>query len=378
MAQLPGGTRAGDSTAGSSAANDIESARPKQRPISRRSLLLGAAGSGLVALLAACGSDAAGGNEPTSASSTTGTANTGTPADATTGEWEFTDDRGITISLPARPERIVVYSTAGAALWDYGVRPIGIFGPQRNPDGSQNPQAGEIDLDALTSIGEDTEALDLEQLVALNPDLIIGLTYDGETIWPLDTAVVAQMEEVAPFVGMSASGKPADELIARFEELAVALGADLMSGQVAEDRERFEQAVSDLEAAIAEKPELSVLFVAGSTDMLYVGNPNAAPDLMFFREHGLDIAGPDTTDYFENLSWEQAGKYQVDLVFNDARGSWYSKEQLAAEPTWQEHPAQQAGQIGDWLTVFALSHRGFAKVIEELTATVRESRDDVA
>ena len=91
-----------------------------------------------------------------------------TPASvAVDGAWSFTDDRGVTVSLPALPQRIVAQVTAAASLWDYGVRPVGIFGPQRRADGTPDPLAGNIDLDAVTSLGEAWGEFDLERLIAL-------------------------------------------------------------------------------------------------------------------------------------------------------------------------------------------------------------------
>lgn len=367
-----------------------------RRLVSRRQLIVGSLGLGLMATLAACGSDDA---EPTStpnaasedretpadsgAAEPTATSDAATATESdtagATGEWEFTDDRGITVTLPTRPTRIVAYSTVAASLWDYGIRPVGIVGPQRKADGSQDPQTGDIDLDLVESIGEEADALDLEKLVTLEADLIIGLTYDLETIWPLDAGVAAQMEAIAPMLGMSATGESAKVLIERFQGLAEALGADLDAPEVSDGIERFEQASAELSAAIEEKPGLTVMTVTGGADQLYVGNPNQSPDLIYFSELGLDLIEPDDSEgfIFATLSWEQALKYQADLVLNDARETWYSKEELAAQPTWQEQPAQKADQIGDWEVVFVMSHKGFAEIIEHLTETIQQSRADV-
>src|SRR4051812_42919727 len=44
------------------------------------------------------------------------------------GSWVFTDDRGITVTLPGMPKRIIADVNVAAALWDFGVRPVGLFG----------------------------------------------------------------------------------------------------------------------------------------------------------------------------------------------------------------------------------------------------------
>lgn len=82
------------------------------------------------------------------------TACSGTPAgtDRTgTAEWRFTDDRGVTVTRPSRPARIVTNDQAGAALASLGVRPIGMFG---SAPMAQNPLLEGVDLAGIESIGE--------------------------------------------------------------------------------------------------------------------------------------------------------------------------------------------------------------------------------
>lgn len=62
--------------------------------LSRRRFLAAAAAAGL---LTACGSD--------------GTSNPAVPA---AGPWTFTDDRGVEVTRPSRPSRIVTNDQAGA------------------------------------------------------------------------------------------------------------------------------------------------------------------------------------------------------------------------------------------------------------------------
>ena len=92
------------------------------------------------------------------------------------GSWEFTDDRGVTVSLAQPPQRVVAFVAAAAALWDFGLRPVGIFGPSRREDGSAGDhQVGNLDLDAVTSVGNTFDEFNIERYAALRPDLLAGL-----------------------------------------------------------------------------------------------------------------------------------------------------------------------------------------------------------
>src|SRR5262245_60469474 len=45
-------------------------------------------------------------------------------AESADGEWSVMDDAGRTVTLPARPQRIVADMNAASALWDFGIRPV--------------------------------------------------------------------------------------------------------------------------------------------------------------------------------------------------------------------------------------------------------------
>src|SRR3569833_4104827 len=122
--------------------------------LSRRGFLIGSGGLGAAAALTACGS---GGDEK--------------PAVAS-GPLEFTDFRGQNASRDQRPSRVVAYVSSAAALWDYGVRPVGVFGPQKTADGGKEIQAGNIDLNAVTSIGNAWDDFSMEKFAATKPDLV--------------------------------------------------------------------------------------------------------------------------------------------------------------------------------------------------------------
>ncbi len=89
-------------------------------------------------------------------------------------------------------------------LWDFGVRPIGVFAPQRTPDGSPEPAAGRIDLDAVESAKETWEGVNLEVLAAMKPDLVVSGGTDEPWI------IAGQIDEVHADVGGLYIAHPAD------------------------------------------------------------------------------------------------------------------------------------------------------------------------
>lgn len=367
--------------------------------LSRRTLLASVPGLVLLAAGVACGGD---GDDAEPATTTGGAGSTATTAkpevatatspagdsasspasgspsvDATGDGWSFTDDRGVTIALPKRPERIVAQTTSAAILWDFGIRPVGVFGPSTQADGTNDFQAGEIDFNTVEVVG-DYGALDLEKLVALNADLYVDLTFGGDTLWYLTADDLAQVEAIMPTLGISMQKQSVLDSIRRFEDLATTLGVDLTAPEVKAAKQEFTVAEADLKAAIAEKPGLTVLVVSPAVDTLYVASPEWMVDLYYFRELGLDIVVPTTgTDgFWELLSWEQANKYPADLILVDARNDQVVQE-VEAAGTWKSLPAVQANQIGPWYAGAPYSYARLAPMMRELAGIIRAADADL-
>ncbi|MHA6618574.1 ABC transporter substrate-binding protein [Pseudonocardia sp. DLS-67] len=328
--------------------------------VTRRRLLAGTAGLGALLGLPACSA--------------------GEPAPAAPGPgWDFTDARGVDARLPRRPERVVAYAGVSAVLWDYGVRPVGIFGPQRREDGSPDTTVGDVDLASVGSAGESYESLDYEALAALRPDLVVTGMSGDTVMWVIADDAVDRVTRIAPLVALEGYGVPAEQIIAGYERFARLLGADTDTPELENARARLDRASAAVRAAVAAKPKLRVLVTYAEPEGLSIARPSRFPDLLSFRALGLDIVEPEGSEqYYETLSWEQAGRYPADLVLHDTRAFSLQPDQLAAYPTWAALPAVRAGQVGRWSAEARLSAQGFAAVLEDLAATVTAARDDVS
>jgi iron complex transport system substrate-binding protein len=343
--------------------------------LTRRGFVIGS----VAAILAGC----AEADDP-DAAATEPAAPAGTPAPSPSGSaspagpWSYTDDLGSVATLPTRPQRIAAYIGAAAVLWDFGIRSAGVLGPQRAEDGTAVPAAGRVDLGAVTNLGE--EEVDLEQLAALRPDIIVLQKGPaGLDAYPLTENQLDEAREIAPFVAVQSYGASADTVVVAYERLAAALGADVGAAALLAEKQRLSDVQAKLKQVLAGKPGLLAMYTFADTDGFYVAKTKDFPDLLAYAGLGLGIveaAGPDS--YFQKLSWEEADRYPADVIFHDERPTSLQPAVLDEKyPTWRELPAVKAGQVGRWNAETVYSPRGLADAITAMTATLSSARADV-
>lgn len=296
--------------------------------------LTGLAALLLAATLAGCGGD--------------GTAATDSGPAPDRGPWTYTDDLGQTVELDETPVRIAAYGDEAAALWNFGITPVALF---HYLDPADDPTFEDLDLSETQVIGTQYGEINLEQLAAAQPDLIVTTTYDGDTPDEMygfkDKAQLAKVKAIAPVIGVEQAGSALDVIEAN-EELAASLGVDTGDGsRIADDRAAFEQASQELTDAAA--GGRTVLPVYAEDSGLYVVIPQDDPAMHYFQDLGVQFeqTGGEDDYYWEILSWENADTYDPDLVLNSQRGS-YSTEQLQDQPVFGSLAAVRDGDVQPW------------------------------
>jgi iron complex transport system substrate-binding protein len=332
----------------------------------RRSLLAAGGAAGLGALLTACGGGSGGGGG-------------GSSDGGGGGSWSFTDDRHKKVTLDGPPQRIVAFTGTAAALHDFGItdQVVGVFGPTKLKNGDPDPQAGDLDVDELTVIGNTYGEFDVEKYATTRPDVLITNMYDPGALWYVPQEAQKKILKLAPAIALTSARRSLLKIVERYADLANALGADLSSHRVTGHKKSFEQAAADLRAAAKANRGLKVMAASGSRDLFYVSNPEINADLMYFRELGVDIVVPDNPDkggYFESLSWENADKYDADLILLDSRTSALQPDALADKPAWRALPAVQAGQVIPWASEPRFSYAGCAPLISDIAKSVQGAK----
>lgn len=337
-------------------------------PTLRTRLAAVAAASALLA--AACGGDDAGSGTGESAADAGG---------ASSGEWTYTDGSGETATLDETPTRVVAHASAAAALISFGVEPVGIYADTAVED---DLALQDLDLEGIEIVGEEWGVINVEAVAALEPDLIVS------EWWPVEEGYSGMeegtsydtMSEIAPVVGVT-QGPSIVQMIDDYADLATSLGADLDDPDVASTRERFDAAVAGFEEAAAAEPDLSVLAVSPSEEGLYVAVPEHSAELADFVAWGLGLVVPERPDpgfeYWETLSWENADRYQADLIIVDERHYPSNLDLAEDQPTWTTLAAADAGAVAVWPAYWVRTYEDYAGALEDLTAAIETADEDL-
>jgi len=305
------------------------------------------------------------------------------PESTTGGSWSFTDGSGAVVSLDHTPTRIIAHAGEAAALMSFGIRPVGIYADQPV---DTDPNLRDLDLSGIEVLGEEWGSIDVERAAALRPDLIVA------DWWPAENAHSGfeegvdekskRLAELAPVVGAT-QGDSIVDIIEWYESLAASLGADVDDPEIAADKRRFEDAVEAFREAVAAKPGLTVAAMSPYEDLVYVANPEYAPELQDFQRWGLKVINPDSPDpgfpYWETLSWENCDKYQPDLILWDDRAytPTINAEWGERQPTWFSVRAAAAGAVTAWPAFWLHTYGHYATELERLTEAIRTVDENI-
>lgn len=75
----------------------------------------------------------------------------------------------------------------------------------------------------------------------------------------------------------------------------------------------------------------------------------------------------------ETLSWENADKYQADLLIIDERGYPANLEDAEAQPTWASLDAAAAGAVAVWPAYWVRTYDAYAGTLDDLTAAIEDA-----
>lgn len=334
----------------------------------RRPAALGALVCSALLVLSACG----GGGDVNEKSS-------GSDEPTVDGPFSYTDARGKTVELDQVPTTVVAQSSVAAALWDAGYQAAGVYGELGEVDGKLNYQAGSIDTSKVEVLGKTYGEFNTQEYGLMGPDLLIDFSMDGKSLWYIPAEQSKQILDQAPSIGIGGQGIPdTDTAIETFVELAGKLGADTDSPELAADKEDYDAALDRVKQAAEGKQDIKVLLVSRSKDTFYTASPKNFPEIQTLAKAGVQFVEVDADQaaggFFEELSWEQAGKYDADVILYDAREAPGTPDEVAKIPTWTRLPAVKAGQVYPWYTAAPYSYKQYAQIYDDIADWLEKAK----
>lgn len=322
-----------------------------QSALGRRTFLAGL-GALSVATLVGCNASAGGAGSDAS------------PSGAAS--FSYTDARGKVVEFALPATAVVAQSSAAATLLDFGYQVAGAYGDLKPIDGKLSYQAGSLDPSTITVLSDVYGQFDVEKFAAMNPQVLIDLMFVKDQLWYLPEDLQPKVEAVSPTIAMEMLNLNLLQIIENFSALAAKLGADISAPAVTDAKADFEAAVAKVKAAVAAKPDLTVLGISRSADKIWIANPAQHPDFAYLETLGVTFVDAKVTDpslYFNEVSYERLDEFSGDVVFDDSRGG--TIPEADKQPTWQALPAVKAGQVHAWKPAAPYSYKANAPIFTE-------------
>lgn len=268
--------------------------------------------------------------------------------------------------LRQRPTRIVAYTTAAAALNDWGALPVGVFGN----DPHEDPELAGFPWNKVEIVGSVYGEIDIGTLRALKADLIVSRWYppphDAPVFGFRDLRQQRTIGSQVPIVGINGH-TAATTQIDRFGDLAAALGVSRTTATIRQARAAFVKAAANLSRAARRKSDLRIIAVSGDQNTMYVAKVVGDGDLAFYAQRGVPLVSAETTEtYWDSFPWRDAGKYPADAILYDARSIALPRANAKSIPAFAELPAVRANQIGAWHADPPPSYQTYTTTMNEL------------
>lgn len=289
--------------------------------------------------------------------------------------WSYKDATGTTVKVDHTPKRVVVLNDIAISFVEYGLKPVGTFGQLTM---AKDARFTGLDTDGIAQLGTGYGDIDLEQLAALKPDLVVTSVYPKDEQGTLDTTQPGygfkdkeqekQIQAIAPVAQVKWGGK-GEDVIEDIADLAESLGAK--ESTVEKTEQRFDAARDELEKVTKEK-DLSVVSMYADGDGAYVTRPADEPSLQMYQSFGVDLVNPKPKGFYWGIySWENAGQISGDVLLLSQQG--YQVADLEKQPTFADNAALTAGQVHSW-TFPALDYASQADYMTKLAGWLEDSK----
>ncbi|MGC5014221.1 ABC transporter substrate-binding protein [Streptosporangium sp. DT93] len=315
--------------------------------------VLGLLVAGLMTVSAACGSSAPAQEGPASS----GAAPAASPSAAGTKTLQTVNGA---VEVPAAPQRVVSLFNTTAELLELGVKPVGVL-QEFESDYAPEDWA---ELQKIPVVGENETAINYEQLLSLNPDLIISTQRRDEDFG------YKKLSEIAPTVFI-VTDNPA-EVREALPKIAEAVGKeDVLTAKIAE----YKAKVADIKSRHADVLAKTTWdYAEGGPEGFVANSPVSWPGL-FMEEAGLkfsEVATAERENRGVRLSFEQISRLKDTSAILYGAGPDGKPDpatgKLLEQGSWKLLPAAKEGRVYPISYGYQYSYKGALAIVGQLDA----------
>ncbi|MCW5873008.1 MAG: ABC transporter substrate-binding protein [Anaerolineales bacterium] len=270
-----------------------------------------------------------------------------------------------TTEIPSNPQRVIALGEEGmlADLLDAGITPVAsiVNLPEYLP-----PLISPAEVAGIQLYSSSTNA-SVESLVALQPDLIIGMAFF------IDRIGYERLAQIAPTIAVAG-----DNEVENYAQTLAALG---LHDKAEADLAAFDAALAAARGQVGSQANVSVVAIyPGKSVAVFTDHPRTVPWLL--RQLGVTLHPDGTEDKLGArdgrafISLERldllSGEHLILLQSNSVDGEAESIAEVSASPLWQQIPAVQAGKVTVLDRLGYPGFRGVNALLEDLVEALNQ------
>ena len=252
------------------------------------------------------------------------------PAAPTPGPVSLTDGLGRVVSLAGPAQRVVSMAPSNTEI-------LFAIGAGDQVVGADELSDYPVESDGLPSVGGSLGQYSLEQIVALEPDLVLA----GGINTPEQVKSLEDLGQVVFYLGNPVT---LEEMYANLETVAKLTGRESEAGALIDALKLRVAAVDAKIAGVSEVPSVFYEIDASDPNKPYTAGPGTFIDLLITRAGGANVAASAETPY-PQLGLEQLVVSNPAIILLGDSAYGVTAESVAARPGWDALAAVQEGRI---------------------------------
>jgi len=299
-----------------------------------------------------------------------------TAASAEASTRTFVDITGESIEVPADPQRIVAIHdvNAGEQILSLGFELVGMATRDGEFDGEV---AAVYELDGVEPVG-DVYTPNVEAILALDPDLIVGEGYNGAGQDQfMEEGLQDQLEAIAPVVYID-TFRPVDDVMTEFAGLLGPSAED----EVARQRDEYQAAIAEVSDELGDPNGLTAAVVGmRADDVVEAYGPETQVPSVILTQLGIEqpdiVAEAEEAGGYLSISLERIPELSADVILLDTGVGEFGGD-YTGNALWQALPAVQAGQVYRWgAEWYGTTFHRFALALSEMGLALTAADRDV-